>query len=539
MLRRILGQVLVGALVVCCLLALVALVSPASAGPNETALERIIEAQERHTERLLAIKGVVGTAAGAEAVIVLVKNSEVAAKIPKNLDGVAVEVKVSGKIVALEDPTARFDRPVPIGVSTGNVGECSAGTIACRVTDGSNVYALSNNHVYALENRARRGSKILQPGLFDTDCNYDSNDVVGTLRAFKRIKFSFVATNKIDAAIALCTTDTLDKATPSDGYGTPQSETVAAEIGQQVMKYGRTTGQTSGPITGVNVTVLVEYSSGVARFVDQILIETAGAFSLGGDSGSLIVTDPGLNPVGLLFAGNEPGTMTVANPIDLVLQEFGVTIDGVVGEVTDVAVTEVNAPSSAVKGDVVAVKVTVKNVGNQDVTTAINVTLTEAPDGATFSPQTISGGLVAGASQTLTFSWDTTGASLGDHTLTATHDLSDDNAANNSMSATVTVSEEGVQEVNVTGISPDKMQAGTTISVTITGSGFVAGATVTFEDGKGLTPTASDVVVVDANTITATITAETDGPRRDRWSLRVTNPDSSSDVLKKCFAVIH
>ena len=93
-----------------------------------------------------------------------------------------------------------------------------------------------------------------------------------------------------------------------------------------VQKYGRTTGLTAGAITGINATVRVRYSSGSARFVDQIMIEPGG-FSAGGDSGSLIVTnDESCNPVGLLFAGSS--TVTIANPIGPVLQRFGVTVDG-------------------------------------------------------------------------------------------------------------------------------------------------------------------------------------------------------------------
>ena len=47
-------------------------------------------------------------------------------------------------------------------------------------------------------------------------------------------------------------------------------------------------------------------------------------FSLGGDSGSLIVNEDLMEPVALLFAGD--GNMTLANPIDEVLNEFNVTI---------------------------------------------------------------------------------------------------------------------------------------------------------------------------------------------------------------------
>ena len=67
------------------------------------------------------------------------------------------------------------------------------------------------------------------------------------------------------------------------------------------------------------------------------------------------------------------------------------------------------------------------------------------------------------------------------------------------------------------------------IDVTIAGSNFVAGATVTFEKGIGGPPKASTVVVVDANTITATLTVKKGGPPVDRvWDVVVTNPDLRS-----------
>ena len=97
----------------------------------------------------------------------------------------------------------------------------------------------------------------------------------------------------------------------------------------EVQKYGRTTGYTKGRITGLNATIDVGYAAGTARFEDQIVISGNG-FSAGGDSGSLIVSDGFLladrRPVGLLFAGT--AVSTLANPIDVVLDRFGVTIDG-------------------------------------------------------------------------------------------------------------------------------------------------------------------------------------------------------------------
>jgi hypothetical protein len=308
--------------------------------------DRVKEVQEKHTARLMAIKGVVGTAVGHDQedkpdIKVFVEGPGVAG-IPKKLDEVPVEVVVTGKLYALKpggnkkppspgvDPTARFDRPVPIGVSTGHPN-ITAGTIGCRVKAGSNVYALSNNHIYANENNAAIGDNVLQPGPYDGGRNPE--DAIGKLSAFVSIKFDGT-NNTIDAAIAAIIKDgdtpRVGKATPSNGYGTPKSTTASASVKMQVQKYGRTTGLTTGKIYAKNATVDVWYGTGVARFVNQLII-TPGTFSAGGDSGSLIVKKDRIasennKPVGLLFAGSD--FVTIANPIGDVLSAFGVTVDG-------------------------------------------------------------------------------------------------------------------------------------------------------------------------------------------------------------------
>jgi hypothetical protein len=222
--------------------------------------------------------------------------------------------------------TAKLTRPVPIGVSTGNAGECSSGTIGARVKSGTTTYALSNNHVYALENRAAIGSNVLQPGRYDLNCASGSNAFLGKLRKFVSINFSTSANNRVDAAIAAASTANLGKSTPSSGYGTPRATTVAAALNQAVKKYGRTTGLTTGSVVGLNATVNVSYSRGTARFVGQIVIKGKGQFSRAGDSGSLIVNSNN-RPVGLLFAGSSTG-YTFANRIGDVLSALSVSIDG-------------------------------------------------------------------------------------------------------------------------------------------------------------------------------------------------------------------
>jgi hypothetical protein len=317
-------------------------------GNSGNAFDRVKEVQEKHTARLMAIKGVVGTAVGVDIedkpnIKVFVEEPGVAG-IPKKLDEVAVDVVVTGKIYAIPasdvktvgetkiDPTAWFDRPVPIGVSTGTEGPCAAGTIACRVKDRSGkLYALSNNHVYALENTAELGSKVLQPGLYDTHCVLNENNVIGTLFDFVPIKFDG-SDNIVDAAIAAIIKDgkipRVGNATPSNGYGTPKSETVLASIGMPVQKYGRTTSLTKGTITGINATLDVNYHFGTARCVNQVIVESRTPFVKPGDSGSLMVTDPSRNPVGLIFAADSNGKFVAASRIELVLDAFDVTIDG-------------------------------------------------------------------------------------------------------------------------------------------------------------------------------------------------------------------
>lgn len=319
--------------------------------------------QEQNNDRLFGIPSVLATGVGLTergglALHVYVRTEGLASassSLPSMLAGFPVVVREAQPFVALQElpvETASletrtpldvqaqsdeseinrmgwFERPVPIGVSTGHPG-VTAGTIGALVTDGSSRYALSNQHIYAAENRAGIGDRLLQPGPADGGSSPD--DAIGTLAAFKRINYSLMANNRIDAAIALTTE--VDYRTPSDGYGAPRTATATARPGMRVKKYGRTTGLTRGTVDAVNVTVSVRYKSAIARFTGQVIVCCAA--SAGGDSGSLVVQDDvdedgdagpeDRRPVGLLFAGD--GRLTIANPIDEVLDNFDVRIVG-------------------------------------------------------------------------------------------------------------------------------------------------------------------------------------------------------------------
>ena len=101
------------------------------------------------------------------------------------------------------------------------------------------------------------------------------------------------------------------------------------------------------------------------------------------------------------------------------------------------------------------------------------------------------------------------------------------------------------KRVSVRSISPETVYTGQTAFVTITGKGFDTIASVTLKGGKGPRPEVSDIVVVDAGTITANIRAKGGGPHQPTtWNIRVTNldrgtgEDRGNGVLKRSFTVI-
>ncbi len=431
------------------------------------------------------------------------------------------------------------------------------------------VYILSNNHVLANSNGATIGDPEYQPGPYDGGT---SADQIATLSDFQVINFTG-GSNTIDAAIALSTTSLLDNATPADeGYGMPNATIYGdadgdglfdnrdALLGLNVQKYGRTTRLTHGQITGVNATVSVCYEVieftcvKIARYTDQLIISPPG-FSNGGDSGSLIVTDDGnLNPVALLFAGSP--SVTIGNRIDLVLNRFGVAIDGFAppppGPLTDVAVTGVSGPSTAVQGHTASVTVTVKNFGNQDVASAFTVTLSDTTDRVTVGTQSVAG-LAVGAGVNLTFAWTPT--SSGDHILVGRHTLADDKTSNDQRSATIPV-EVPLTDVAVTSFSTpgDGVIVGHTVNigVTVTNAGnldagsFVvtlqdstAGATIGTQTVTALAAGADKLVIFSWNatgaalgdhTLIATHDLSDDDAENNRLTTVVTVKPKPTDI---------
>jgi hypothetical protein len=306
--------------------------TPTALSARSTAdLAAAMKIQDSHTPDLMRIPGVVGTGTGASAdgraVLLVLTRAEGVRGVPSSLDGVPVQVRVVGDVVAYKGKPDNPGKPgsggpLQCGTSAGNDNECTAGTIGCVVMRGASAYFLSNNHVFARENAASNGERIDAPGRYDAHPKCAQTPQIATLSESQPLDFNG-GDNTIDAAIAAPIAG-LDYTCAEAGGYTPSSTVVAPSVGLAVKKTGRSSRLTHGTIEAIHVTVAVGYAAGTAIFTDQIL--TPGRFLRSGDSGSLMVTETGNDPVGLLFAGGPGGSF--ANPIQAVLDHFNVTVCG-------------------------------------------------------------------------------------------------------------------------------------------------------------------------------------------------------------------
>jgi hypothetical protein len=223
-------------------------------------------------------------------------------------------------------------------IRTGNIakGNIEIGSIGCFVrlsNDPSKLAILSNNHTVAGENRGLRGTdRILQPGALS------AIDQVAVLEDYTPLQYSIpgntpmvggVIYNDIDAGIAVIDEPTIKWKQEYLPYhtGLPTlSGTATGQLNDVVFKIGRTTGLTRGEVKDSGTIVgPVPYTPGPAWFSDSMTIETndGSPFSLGGDSGAVVVKETG-EIIGLLYAGN--GKQSYACPIDKVLFDLSCTL---------------------------------------------------------------------------------------------------------------------------------------------------------------------------------------------------------------------
>jgi S1-C subfamily serine protease len=251
--------------------------------------------------------------------------------LPEGVEGVVTDVVETGRFQAFlprVPATQRRVRPARPGCSIGfqfpnaGAGELMAGTLSAVVTADGVSYILSNNHVLANENALPPGTAIFQPGLLDG--GNVATDRIATLARF--IPLEADKPNRVDCALAAI----LDAPTvrpaimPKIGRLT-SVEPIEATEGMRVEKTGRATGYTTGTVFDVSATAAIQFDLGMLTFEDQVLVRgDAGAFSDGGDSGSLIVDRETGRATGLLIGGSPQ--FAIANHIGDVLQALNVKL---------------------------------------------------------------------------------------------------------------------------------------------------------------------------------------------------------------------
>jgi len=209
-------------------------------------------------------------------------------------------------------------KPIQPGYSIGHI-RTTAGTLGAIVTNGKDLYVLSNSHVLAQSGQAKKGDKILYPGKIDGGKN--PGDVIAKLHDFIPFQTGGAFVNNNDCAIAKLDLDKVSNlAYEIKDLGVP-TKTIKPKRGMRVVKVGRTTGKTEGRIKDINFRTVIDYEGNIGNvgFVDQVLCTR---YTDGGDSGSLVFDKSSKSVVGLHFAGSEFGS--IFNPIDRVLSDLKV-----------------------------------------------------------------------------------------------------------------------------------------------------------------------------------------------------------------------
>lgn len=331
-----------------------------AANPN---IRAVMAIQNRHTPALMLDPDVVATATtvdetGQPAILLLVTSERARGKAPAFIDDIRVITQITDPLVAMKgkpgggggggggtetDHKALQTTPIKMGTSGGwrydlANGYCCGGTLGSLIQVGGNIRILSNYHVFEADIFdggdglvATKDDPIVHPALIDIGCQAANGIDVATL-----VVSSALPNNNVDCSSANIINGQVDTSGAILEIGTISSTTVAAYVGQDVKKSGRTTGLGRASVSGLNATVNITYENECAggtaftkTFTGQIVTTNKGSkFLAGGDSGSLMVEDVTTNPhaVGLLFAGSR--SAAIANPIDDVLSFYNATMVG-------------------------------------------------------------------------------------------------------------------------------------------------------------------------------------------------------------------
>ena len=234
----------------------------------------------------------------------------------------------------------RGDR-VACGSSCAPSPESYAGTLGalvCKTGGADNTrFLLSNNHVLAACNHTPVGMPILSPANRDARPGVRAPGEVGRHAEICELRSgdpALVPVSCDDIAIATAVNPAAVSSWQGDdidGYDTPPVPG-PLQSNMRVKKVGRTTGLTFGTLEARLIAPFAmpykcQYFSAVVwcRNAWTVRSDDHAMFALPGDSGSLVVTEDGLQAVGVVFAVSQgaSGDYGIIIPIDHVLNMFG------------------------------------------------------------------------------------------------------------------------------------------------------------------------------------------------------------------------
>jgi hypothetical protein len=305
-------------------------------------VDRLTEIQRQHEDTLFAFPQVHGVGIGADPLTrelvfaVSVDPVGLAPQLPLEIKGVKVVAERRERAVALHGGSScipchanQLPLPVAMGNSTGNPLLCFSCTLGFKACKDGVIYYVTNAHcspnASGCEGGAPLGSDTLHRGRLDAPACAQTT-VIGTVNVSAT---PICGQNNTVDATRIISANTKTAWSIRD-IGTPSTSWTTVLPGDTVRKSGRTTGYTTGTVASVNYTTNVSgYCCGSPKFVDQIKVNAGVApFIQGGDSGSSLLNMA--NPpklVGLLFAGDGPGTYGIANKISNVLFRLNLTLD--------------------------------------------------------------------------------------------------------------------------------------------------------------------------------------------------------------------
>jgi hypothetical protein len=157
------------------------------------------------------------------------------------------------------------------------------------------------------------------------------------------------------------------------------------------------------------------------------------------------------------------------------------------------------------------------------------------PDGdalqVTSTTQGANGGVVINADNTVTYT-PANGFTGNDG---FTYTISDGNGRTDRANVFIRVE---TPLLTISGLSPNSVKRGGKVNTILSGSGFAQGIKVQFQNGEGPAPTVNGVTMMDAETLSVSISTKSGGPARNLyWDVVVTNPDGKSAQLEDGFVV--